>query len=43
MWILLTLFILAFIAGGIFILLRTAKIPKIPIGLKSQPYEEDDD
>jgi hypothetical protein len=37
------LFILAvlFVLGSALILLRSAKIPKIPENVKSQPYDED--
>ena len=40
-WIVLVLVILV-VAGNAFILLRTAKKPRIPDGVKPQPYEEDD-
>ena len=41
MWI--TLFIVAvlFVLGSALILLRSAKTPKIPDNVKSQPYDED--
>lgn len=40
-WIVLALVILV-VAGNALILLRTAKKPRIPAGVKPQPYEDDD-
>ena len=40
-WIFLALVILV-VAGNAFILLRTAKKPRIPAGVKPQPYEDED-
>lgn len=40
-WIVLVLVILV-VAGNASILLRTAKKPRIPDGVKPQPYAEDD-
>lgn len=40
-WIVLALVILV-VAGNAFILLRTAKKPRIPAGVKPQLYEEED-
>jgi hypothetical protein len=40
MWIVLFLLILLFVLGSALILLRSAKLPKIPDNVKSQPYEE---
>jgi len=40
-WIVLVLVILV-VAGNAFILLRTAKKPRIPDGVKPQPYEDED-
>ena len=42
MWIVLFILALLFVLGGALILLRTAKISKIPDNVKSQPYDEDD-
>ncbi|MGJ0492205.1 hypothetical protein [Methylobacter sp.] len=41
MWIILFIIALLFVLGGALILLRTAKMPKIPKNVKSQPYEDD--
>lgn len=43
MWILLFMVALLFVLGSALILLRTAKMPKIPPTVKSQPYDEDDE
>ena len=40
-WIVLALVILV-VAGNALILLRTAKKPRIPAGVKPQPYEDED-
>jgi len=41
MWIVLFIVALLFVLGSALILLRSAKIPKIPDHVKSQPYDED--
>jgi hypothetical protein len=41
MWMVLFIVALLFVLGGALILLRSAKIPKIPDNVISQPYEED--
>ena len=41
MWIVLFIMALLFVLGGALILLRSAKMPKIPDHVKSQPYDED--
>jgi LPXTG-motif cell wall-anchored protein len=43
MWIVLFIVALLFVLGGALILLRSAKMPKIPDNVKAQPYEEDDE
>jgi len=43
MWIVLFIIALLFVLGGALILLRSAKMPKIPDNVNAQPYEEDDD
>ncbi|MCX7093281.1 MAG: hypothetical protein NTY50_07535 [Methylobacter sp.] len=43
MWIVLFIVALLFVLGGALILLRSAKMPKIPDNVKTQPYEDDDD
>jgi hypothetical protein len=42
MWIVLFIVALLFVLGSALILLRSAKTPKIPDNVKSQPYNEDD-
>jgi hypothetical protein len=42
MWIVLFIVAVMFVLGGALILLRSAKIPKIPDNVKPQPYDEDD-
>jgi NADH:ubiquinone oxidoreductase subunit 3 (subunit A) len=42
MWIILFLIAVLFVLGSALILLRSAKIPKIPDNVKAQPYEEDE-
>jgi len=42
MWIVLFILALLFVLGGALVLLRSAKISKIPDNVKSQPYDEDD-
>ena len=41
MWIVLFIVALLFVLGSALILLRSAKMPKIPDHVKSQPYDED--
>jgi hypothetical protein len=41
MWVLLFIVALLFVLGSALILFRSAKTPKIPDGVKSQPYDED--
>jgi hypothetical protein len=41
MWIVLFIVALLFVLGSALILLKTAKMPKIPDNVKSQPYGED--
>ena len=41
MWIVLFIVAVLFVLGSALILLRSAKIPKIPADVKSQPYDED--
>lgn len=43
MWIILFIIALLFVLGSALLLLRSAKIPKIPDHVKSQPYQDDDD
>jgi hypothetical protein len=43
MWIVLFIIALLFVLGSALILLRSAKMPKIPDNVKAQPYEEDED
>lgn len=40
MWIVLFIVAVLFVLGSALILLRTAKTPKIPDHVKSQPYDE---
>ncbi len=42
MWIVLFIVALLFVLGGGLLLLRTAKLPRIPDTVKRQPYEDDD-
>jgi hypothetical protein len=41
MWIVLFIVAVLFVLGSALILLRSAKIPKIPDNVESQPYDED--
>jgi len=41
MWIVLFIVAVLFVLGSALILLRSAKTPKIPDNVKSQPYDED--
>jgi hypothetical protein len=41
MWIVLFIVALLFVLGSALILLRSAKMPKIPDNVKPQPYGED--
>ncbi|MCX7098199.1 MAG: hypothetical protein NTV43_09895 [Methylococcales bacterium] len=43
MWIILFVVALLFVLGSALILLRTAKLPKIPDTVKPQPYQDEDD
>jgi len=40
MWIVLFIVALLFVLGSALILLRSAKMPKLPDNVKSQPYNE---
>lgn len=42
MWIVLFIVALLFVLGGGLLLLRTAKMPRIPDTVNRQPYEDDD-
>ncbi|MDO9169453.1 MAG: hypothetical protein Q7U18_10280 [Methylobacter sp.] len=42
MWIVLFIVIVLFVLGSALMLLRSAKIPKIPDKVKAQPYEDDE-
>lgn len=42
MWVIIFIVALLFVLGSALILLRSAKIPRIPKNLKPQPYDEDD-
>ena len=41
MWIVLFIVAVLFVLGSLSILLRSAKMPKIPDNVKPQPYDED--
>ena len=41
MWIVVFIVAVLFVLGSALILLRSAKMPKIPDSVKSQPYDED--
>ncbi len=41
MWIVVFIVAVLFVLGSALILLRSAKMPKIPDNVKSQPYDED--
>ncbi len=43
MWILLFILAIVLVLGNALLLLRTAKIPKIPKDFKAQPYDDDQD
>lgn len=43
MWIVLFIVALLFVLGSALLLLRSARIPKIPDHVKPQPYQDDDD
>jgi hypothetical protein len=43
MWIVLFIVALLFVLGGALILLRSAKIPKVPDNVKAQPYDQDEE
>lgn len=42
MWIVVFIIALLFVLGSALMLLRSAKMPKIPDNVKAQPYEDDD-
>ena len=42
MWIILFIVAIMFVLGSALLLLRSAKLPKIPDTVKPQPYEDDD-
>lgn len=43
MWIVVFIVAVLFVLGGALILLRSARIPRIPDNVKAQPYEDDDE
>jgi len=43
MWIIVFIVALLFVLGSALLLLRSAKIPKIPDHVKAQPYQDEDD
>jgi len=43
MWIVLFIVALLFVLGSALILLRSAKIPKVPDDVKAQPYDQDEE
>ncbi|MGR8941843.1 MAG: hypothetical protein ACU83P_09680 [Gammaproteobacteria bacterium] len=43
MWVILFIVALLFVLGSALLLLRSAKVPKIPDHVKSQPYKNEDD
>ena len=43
MWLFFIIFAIIVVVGNAMILLHTAKKPKLPDNVKSQPYEDDDD
>ncbi len=43
MWIMLFIVALLFVLGSALILLRSAKIPKVPDNVKAQPYGKDEE
>ncbi len=43
MWIVVFIVAVLFVLGSALILLRSAKMPRIPDNVKAQPYEEDDE
>ncbi len=43
MWIVLFIIALLFVLGMALILLRSAKIPKVPDNVKAQPYDQDEE
>jgi hypothetical protein len=43
MWIVLFIVAVLFVLGSALILLRSAKMPKIPDNVKSQPYDDKSD
>ena len=43
MWIMLFIVAVMFVLGSALLLLRSAKLPKIPDSVKPQPYDDDDE
>ncbi len=43
MWLLILILVIASIAGGLLILLRTARKPEIPKNFKPRRYKDDED
>ncbi|WP_198408449.1 hypothetical protein [Methylomicrobium lacus] len=43
MWIIVFIVALLFVLGSALLLLRSAKIPKIPDHVKAKPYQDEDD
>jgi hypothetical protein len=43
MWIVLFIVALLFVLGSALILLRSAKIPKVPDDVKAQPYDQNEE
>ena len=43
MWIIVFIVAVLFVLGSALMLLRSAKIPRIPNNAKAQPYEDDDE
>jgi hypothetical protein len=43
MWLVLFILALMFVLGMALVLLRTAKIPKLPEHIKAQPYQDNSD
>lgn len=43
MWIVLFIIAVLFVLGSALILLRSAKMPRIPDNVKAQPYDQDEE
>lgn len=43
MWVVIFLVAVLFVLGSALMLLRSAKMPKIPDSVKAQPYEEEEE